>query len=119
MSTRSNEELLMRLEMFTKLGIWGDKPVVREARKRFKQHLNGIQQLHVSIRKTVFMIVGSNATDHEYDSLLELYKNSTGSDLNRIRAGLSMTTTEKQIKKYLDFVLSDHVRQVALLSIRN
>lgn len=100
----------MRLEVLTKAGMYGCPDVMSEARKRFTVRRKEGTLMHVSIRKLVFMIIGGNATDEEYDFMFEAFKNGGGSDQSRLQSGLSQTRNEKQIKKYLEFALSENVR---------
>lgn len=108
-------DLLLRNLVITKLGLNGDKEIIQEARKRFKEHLNG-KKINPNIRGSVYVVVAKNGDKEVYDSLVKLYMES---DLQqekvRILSALGMFKQPELIKNSLKFGLSRNVRPQDIL----
>ncbi|OGF77731.1 hypothetical protein A3I27_03580 [Candidatus Giovannonibacteria bacterium RIFCSPLOWO2_02_FULL_43_11b] len=102
---------LLRNIAISQSGRYGDKEIIKEAKKRFSVHKRGKNYIHPDIRQAIYAIVAKNGGKKEYFQFLELYKNATlHEEKNRLGRNLGLFTNRKLIEKTLNFIISDKVR---------
>src|SRR3989338_145843 len=101
---------LLRNIAISQSGRYGDKEIIKEAKKRFAVHKRGKNYIHPDIRQAIYAIVAKNGGKKEYFQFLELYKNATlHEEKNRLGRNLGLFTNRKLIEKTLNFIISDKV----------
>ncbi|PVV03393.1 hypothetical protein BB560_002131 [Smittium megazygosporum] len=95
------------------LGFANDESVIKEAKARFYRYLEGDQSaLQVDIRAAVFAITVYNGGETEYEMAKKHYMDDSLPMDQRLMALTSLGSTDNTelIKKTLEFVLTDDVR---------
>ncbi|ESO88043.1 hypothetical protein LOTGIDRAFT_204438 [Lottia gigantea] len=112
--TKQNESPLiamLRDLAITKMGRNGDKEILKEATKRFEDHVNGTKVLPADLRKPVYITVLSSANEETFNKMLQVYEEADMQEEKvRISRSLGSVRDEELIKKVLDFSLSEKVR---------
>lgn len=102
---------LLRSLVISMLGAAGDEIVIKEAQKRFKQHLEKTKLLSPDLRRPVYSIVISNGGQQEYDILTKIYLESTLQEEKVVILSILGRCKNLDIsRQILEFSLSDNVR---------
>ncbi|XP_053553656.1 puromycin-sensitive aminopeptidase [Bombina bombina] len=111
-------DALLRGLVLGKLGKAGHKPTLEEARKRFKDHVEGKNILSADLRSPVYVTVLKHGDNTTLDTMLKLHKQADmQEERNRIERVLGAISSQELIQKVLSFSLSDEVRPQDTVSV--
>uniref|UniRef100_A0A7N4NG19 Aminopeptidase n=1 Tax=Sarcophilus harrisii TaxID=9305 RepID=A0A7N4NG19_SARHA len=111
-------DALLRGLVLGKLGKSGHKPTLEEARRRFKDHVDGKQILSADLRSPVYLTVLKHGDSTTLDIMLKLHKEADmQEEKNRIERVLGATSPPELIQKVLTFALSEEVRPQDTVSV--
>ncbi|KAG7274972.1 hypothetical protein CRUP_001065 [Coryphaenoides rupestris] len=103
-------EALLRGLVLGKLGKAGHKATLDEARRRFKEHVEGRVVLSADLRSPVYLTVLKHGDSTTLDTMLKLHKQADmQEERNRIERVLGAISAPDLIQKVLVFALSDTV----------
>ncbi|XP_049807692.1 puromycin-sensitive aminopeptidase isoform X2 [Schistocerca nitens] len=107
----SHLDTLLRSLVIGRLGWFGEKSVIEEAKKRFDHHCNGKCHLPADLRSPVYKAVLSVGDEDTYNTMLKLYREADlHEEKDRISRALGAIGNEAILKKVLDFAMSEEVR---------
>jgi len=102
---------MLRALVLGRVGSYGLKDAVAEAKKRFAQHIDGKKTIPADLRGAVYATVLKNGDESTFEQMLTLYR---AADLHeervRILRVLGSIKQPELIKRVLEFSLSDEVR---------
>jgi puromycin-sensitive aminopeptidase len=102
---------LLRMIVLARMGVFGHEATVREARKRFKEHLSGENVLPADLRSAVYATVMANGDMETYESMLKLYNASDlHEEKDRVARAMSASQKPEVLEKVLQFSIGDLVR---------
>ncbi|KAJ8781493.1 hypothetical protein J1605_010992 [Eschrichtius robustus] len=108
-------DALLRGLVLGKLGKAGHKATLEEARRRFKDHVEGKQILSADLRSPVYLTVLKHGDGTTLDIMLKLHKQADmQEEKNRIERVLGATLSPELIQKVLTFALSLSVEGFAV-----
>nr|XP_055112395.1 puromycin-sensitive aminopeptidase-like [Symphalangus syndactylus] len=111
-------DALLRGLVLGKLGKAGHKATLEEARRRFKDHVEGKQILSADLRSPVYLTVLKHGDGTTLDIMLKLHKQADmQEEKNRIERVLGATLLPDLIQKVLTFALSAKVRPQDTVSV--
>uniref|UniRef100_A0A1D5RGT4 Aminopeptidase n=1 Tax=Macaca mulatta TaxID=9544 RepID=A0A1D5RGT4_MACMU len=111
-------DALLRGLVLGKLGKAGHKATLEEARRRFKDHVEGKQILSADLRSPVYLTVLKHGDGTTLDIMLKLHKQADmQEEKNRIERVLGATLLPDLIQKVLTFALSEEVRPQDTVSV--
>ncbi|XP_041696384.2 puromycin-sensitive aminopeptidase isoform X3 [Coregonus clupeaformis] len=111
-------DALLRGLVLGKLGKAGHKPTLEEARRRFKDHVEGKQILSADLRSPVYLTVLKHGDSATLDTMLKLHKQADmQEERNRIERVLGAISAPDLIQKVLTFALSEDVRPQDTVSV--
>uniref|UniRef100_A0AAR2KT23 Aminopeptidase n=1 Tax=Pygocentrus nattereri TaxID=42514 RepID=A0AAR2KT23_PYGNA len=111
-------DALLRGLVLGKLGKAGHKATLDEARRRFKQHVEGKQILPADLRSPVYLTVLKHGDSSTLDTMLKLHKQADmQEEKNRIERVLGAISAPELIQRVLTFALSDEVRPQDTVSV--
>lgn len=111
-------DALLRGLVLGKLGKAGHKPTIEEARRRFKDHVDGKQVLPADLRSAVYVTVLKHGDSATLDTMLKLHKQGDmQEEKNRIEKVLGAIPAPDLIQKVLAFALSEDVRPQDTVSV--
>ncbi|XP_069093602.1 puromycin-sensitive aminopeptidase isoform X2 [Pleurodeles waltl] len=111
-------DALLRGLVLGKLGKAGHKPTIEEARRRFKDHVDGKQVLPADLRSAVYVTVLKHGDSATLDIMLKLHKQGDmQEEKNRIERVLGAIPAPDLIQKVLVFALSEDVRPQDTVSV--
>ncbi|KAF6299265.1 aminopeptidase puromycin sensitive [Rhinolophus ferrumequinum] len=111
-------DALLRGLVLGKLGKAGHKATLEEARRRFKDHVEGKQTLSADLRSPVYLTVLKHGDGTTLDIMLKLHKQADmQEEKNRIERVLGATLSPELIQKVLTFALSEEVRPQDTVSV--
>ncbi|KAK5617578.1 hypothetical protein CRENBAI_003359 [Crenichthys baileyi] len=111
-------DALLRGLVLGKLGKAGHKPTLEEARRRFKEHVDGKQVLPADLRSPVYLTVLKHGDSTTLDTMLKLHKQADmQEEKNRIERVLGAISAPDLIQKVLNFALSEEVRPQDTVSV--
>ncbi|XP_078501725.1 puromycin-sensitive aminopeptidase [Lissotriton helveticus] len=111
-------DALLRGLVLGKLGKAGHKPTIDEARRRFKDHVDGKQVLPADLRSAVYVTVLKHGDGATLDTMLKLHKQGDmQEEKNRIEKVLGAIPAHDLIQKVLAFALSEDVRPQDTVSV--
>lgn len=111
-------DALLRGLVLGKLGKAGHKATLEEARRRFKEHVEGKQILSADLRSPVYLTVLKHGDGTTLDIMLKLHKQADmQEEKNRIERVLGATLSPELIQKVLTFALSEEVRPQDTVSV--
>uniref|UniRef100_A0A3P9IH36 Aminopeptidase n=1 Tax=Oryzias latipes TaxID=8090 RepID=A0A3P9IH36_ORYLA len=111
-------DALLRGLVLGKLGKAGHKPTLEEARRRFKDHVEGKQVLPADLRSPVYLTVLKHGDGATLDTMLKLHKQADmQEERNRIERVLGAISAPDLIQKVLSFALSEEVRPQDTVSV--
>lgn len=111
-------DALLRGLVLGKLGKAGHKPTVDEARRRFKDHVEGKNALSADLRSPVYVTVLKHGDATTLDTMLKLHKQADmQEERNRIERVLGAISSQELIQKVLSFSLSEEVRPQDTVSV--
>uniref|UniRef100_A0A667I6M3 Aminopeptidase n=1 Tax=Lynx canadensis TaxID=61383 RepID=A0A667I6M3_LYNCA len=111
-------DALLRGLVLGKLGKAGHKATLEEARRRFKDHVEGKQILSADLRSPVYLTVLKHGDGTTLDIMLKLHKQADmQEEKNRIERVLGATLSPELIQKVLTFALSEEVRPQDTVSV--
>ncbi|ELK01597.1 Puromycin-sensitive aminopeptidase, partial [Pteropus alecto] len=111
-------DALLRGLVLGKLGKAGHKTTLEEARRRFKDHVEGKQVLSADLRSPVYLTVLKHGDGTTLDVMLKLHKQADmQEEKNRIERVLGATLSPELIQKVLTFALSEEVRPQDTVSV--
>uniref|UniRef100_A0A665U0B7 Aminopeptidase n=1 Tax=Echeneis naucrates TaxID=173247 RepID=A0A665U0B7_ECHNA len=111
-------DALLRGLVLGKLGKAGHKPTLEEARRRFKDHVEGKQILPADLRSPVYLTVLKHGDSTTLDTMLKLHKQADmQEEKNRIERVLGAISAPDLIQKVLSFALSEEVRPQDTVSV--
>lgn len=104
-------EALLRALVLRVLGKNGHKEVVEEAKKKFKAHSSGGEQIIADLRTAVYGTVLRHGNESSFEEMLKLFKlQDLHEEKERIMRTLGSVKEETLIKRVLDFSISEEVR---------
>ncbi|XP_075033123.1 puromycin-sensitive aminopeptidase [Mixophyes fleayi] len=111
-------DALLRGLVLGKLGKAGHKPTLEEARRRFKDHVEGKNTLSADLRSPVYVTVLKHGDSTTLDTMLKLHKLADmQEEKNRIERVLGAISSQDLIQKVLSFSLSEEVRPQDTVSV--
>ncbi|XP_072515887.1 puromycin-sensitive aminopeptidase [Salminus brasiliensis] len=111
-------DALLRGLVLGKLGKAGHKATLDEARRRFKEHVEGKQILSADLRSPVYLTVLKHGDSSTLDTMLKLHKQADmQEEKNRIERVLGAISAPDLIQRVLNFALSDDVRPQDTVSV--
>ncbi|ERE67573.1 importin subunit beta-1 [Cricetulus griseus] len=111
-------DALLRGLVLGKLGKAGHMATLEEARRRFKEHVEGKQILSADLRSPVYLTVLKHGDGSTLDIMLKLHKQADmQEEKNRIERVLGATLSPELIQKVLTFALSEEVRPQDTVSV--
>ncbi|XP_063815723.1 puromycin-sensitive aminopeptidase [Pseudophryne corroboree] len=111
-------DALLRGLVLGKLGKAGHKPTLEEARRRFKDHVEGRNTLSADLRSPVYVTVLKHGDSTTLDTMLKLHKLADmQEEKNRIERVLGAIPSQDLIQKVLSFSLSEDVRPQDTVSV--
>ncbi|CAI9616950.1 unnamed protein product [Staurois parvus] len=111
-------DALLRGLVLGKLGKAGHKPTLEEARRRFKDHVEGKNTLSADLRSPVYVTVLKHGDSTTLDTMLKLHKQADmQEERNRIERVLGAICSTELIQKVLNFSLSEEVRPQDTVSV--
>ncbi|XP_036123918.1 puromycin-sensitive aminopeptidase isoform X3 [Molossus molossus] len=111
-------DALLRGLVLGKLGKAGHKATLEEARRRFKDHVEGKQILSADLRSPVYLTVLKHGDGTTLDIMIKLHKQADmQEEKNRIERVLGATLSPELIQKVLTFALSEEVRPQDTVSV--
>jgi len=110
-SGESHTDAMLRPLVLGRLGRAGDESVLKEARQRFKDYVDGKGDMVPDLRGIVFALVGKNDGQSAYDALQGIFEKSDFSEVQRqALSSMSRTTDVDLQKKALEYGMSNKVR---------
>eukprot|EP00079_Xenopus_tropicalis_P018894 XP_012808030.1 PREDICTED: aminopeptidase puromycin sensitive isoform X1 [Xenopus tropicalis] len=104
-------DALLRGLVLGKLGKAGHQPTLEEARRRFKEHVDGRNVLSADLRSPVYVTVLKHGDNSTLETMMKLHKQADmQEEKNRIERVLGAIAEQDLIKKVLSFSLSEDVR---------
>ncbi|KAM8947367.1 puromycin-sensitive aminopeptidase [Pelodytes ibericus] len=111
-------DALLRGLVLGRLGKAGHQPTIEEARRRFKDHVDGKNTLNADLRNPVYVTVLKHGDSNTLDTMLKLHKQADmQEEKNRIERVLGAISPQDLIQKVLSFSLSDDVRPQDTVSV--
>ncbi|XP_009980511.1 PREDICTED: puromycin-sensitive aminopeptidase, partial [Tauraco erythrolophus] len=111
-------DALLRGLVLGKLGKAGHKATLEEARRRFKDHVEGKHVLSADLRSPVYVTVLKHGDSTTLDTMLKLHKQADmQEEKNRIERVLGAISQPELIQKVLTFALSEEVRPQDTVSV--
>uniref|UniRef100_A0A8D0HQB0 Aminopeptidase n=1 Tax=Sphenodon punctatus TaxID=8508 RepID=A0A8D0HQB0_SPHPU len=111
-------DALLRGLVLGKLGKAGHKATLEEARRRFKDHVEGKHILSADLRSPVYVTVLKHGDSATLDTMLKLNKQADmQEERNRIERVLGAISQPELIQKVLTFALSEEVRPQDTVSV--
>ncbi|XP_037106033.1 puromycin-sensitive aminopeptidase [Syngnathus acus] len=111
-------DALLRSLVLGKLGKAGHKPTLEEARRRFKEHVDGKNILPADLRSPVYLTVLKHGDSNTLDTMLKLHKQADmQEEKNRIERVLGAISAPDLIQRVLTFALSEEVRPQDTVSV--
>ncbi|XP_061626215.1 puromycin-sensitive aminopeptidase [Phyllopteryx taeniolatus] len=111
-------DALLRGLVLGKLGKAGHKPTLEEARRRFKDHVDGKHVLPADLRSPVYLTVLKHGDSSTLDTMLRLHKQADmQEEKNRIERVLGAISAPDLIQRVLAFALSEEVRPQDTVSV--
>uniref|UniRef100_A0A8C2DRE0 Aminopeptidase n=1 Tax=Cyprinus carpio TaxID=7962 RepID=A0A8C2DRE0_CYPCA len=111
-------DALLRGLVLGKLGKAGHKATLEEARRRFKEHVEGKQTLPADLRSPVYLTVLKHGDSTTLDTMLKLHKQADmQEEKNRIERVLGAIPAPDLIQRVLNFALSEEVRPQDTVSV--
>ncbi|TNN37896.1 Puromycin-sensitive aminopeptidase [Liparis tanakae] len=111
-------DALLRSLVLGKLGKAGHKPTLEEARRRFRDHVEGKPVLPADLRSPVYLTVLKHGDSATLDTMLKLHKQADmQEEKNRIERVLGAISAPDLIQKVLSFALSEDVRPQDTVSV--
>uniref|UniRef100_S4RRJ8 Aminopeptidase n=1 Tax=Petromyzon marinus TaxID=7757 RepID=S4RRJ8_PETMA len=104
-------DTLLRSLVLGKLGKAGHGPTVEEARRRFREHVDGKHLLPADLRGPVYVTVLKHGDASTLDTMLKMHKQTDMQEERvRIERVLGAVATAELLQKVLAFAMSDEVR---------
>ncbi|XP_074706008.1 puromycin-sensitive aminopeptidase [Strix aluco] len=111
-------DALLRGLVLGKLGKAGHKATLEEARRRFKDHVEGKHVLSADLRSPVYVTILKHGDSTTLDTMLKLHKQADmQEEKNRIERVLGAISQPELIQKVLTFALSEEVRPQDTVSV--
>ncbi|KAM8988593.1 puromycin-sensitive aminopeptidase [Ara ararauna] len=111
-------DALLRGLVLGKLGKAGHKATLEEARRRFKDHVEGKHVLSADLRSPVYLTILKHGDSTTLDTMLKLHKQADmQEEKNRIERVLGAISQPELIQKVLTFALSEEVRPQDTVSV--
>lgn len=108
-NNESSSETLLRTLALSQAAFYGDKRVIREAKKIFAGRISNL--IDPDIRSVIYNIIAQNGGKKEWKLLETLYKNETlNEEKERIGRSMAYFSTEDLLKNTLSFAISDNVK---------
>ncbi|XP_030829988.1 puromycin-sensitive aminopeptidase [Strongylocentrotus purpuratus] len=102
---------LLRALVIRVMGRNGHEATVEEARKRFKAHRSGGEQLPADLRNAVYLTVIAHGDEDTLNDMIEFFKvQDLQEEKDRIQRSLGAIKDPALIKKVLEFSIGEHVR---------
>ena len=102
---------LLRSNVLTRMGVYGHKPTVAEAQKRFNEHINGTSVIPADLRGCVYRTVIANGGNEAYEEMLGLFrKEELHEEKDRLSRSLGSSKDMDVLQKVLDFGMCDEIR---------
>lgn len=106
----THTDTLLRSLLIARLGLAGDKSVIKEARSRFAM-IQAKKHINPDIRGSIYAVVASHGGRKEYKTLKAMYQKETlHEEKNRIGYAMCEFKDSKILCDVVDFAFSSHVR---------
>nr|CAD7257222.1 unnamed protein product [Timema shepardi] len=107
----SHLDTLLRSLAIDRLCVFEDEAYIKEAHKRFEDHVSGKAPLPADLRFPVFKAVLAKGDEKTYNTMLRLYREADlHEEKDRISRALGAIKDVAVLKKVLDFAMSKEVR---------
>lgn len=107
----SHLDILLRSLVLGRLAWLDDEEAIKEATKRFEDHIGQGPSLPADIRSACYKTVLRAGGKDVYDKMLKLYRSvDLHEEKNRISRAMGATKDSELLQKVLDFSISDEVR---------
>uniref|UniRef100_A0A8C4QVC2 Aminopeptidase n=1 Tax=Eptatretus burgeri TaxID=7764 RepID=A0A8C4QVC2_EPTBU len=104
-------DALLRGLVLGRLGKAGHQPTIEEARRRFRDHVEGKHVLSADLRTPVYVTVVKHGDANTLDTMLKMHKQTDLQEERvRIERILGAVTSPDLIQKVLNFAMSEEVR---------
>ena len=102
---------MLRSMVLNRMGMYGHKPTVEEAQRRFSEHLNETSIIPADLRGCIYRIVAANGGLEAYDQIVSLFrKQDLHEEKERLSRSLGASRDVDVLQKVLDFAMSDEIR---------
>ncbi len=106
----THTDTLLRSLLIARLGLAGDKSVIKEARSRFAM-IQAKKHINPDIRGAIYAVVANHGGQKEYKALKAMYQKETlHEEKNRIGYAMCEFKNPKILCDVVDFAFSSHVR---------
>ncbi|KAJ8683682.1 hypothetical protein QAD02_019474 [Eretmocerus hayati] len=104
-------DTLLRSLVLNRMISFENEDTVKEAQKRFQDHITGKALLPADLRASVYKAAMQAGDASTFDTLLKLYRETDlHEELKRILGAFGATQDEALLKRALEFSMSDEVR---------
>jgi len=101
----------LRSAVLNRMGAYGHKPTVEEAKKRFNDHISGTAIIPADLRAAVYRTVAANGGMDAFDQITGLFrKEELHEEKERLSRSLGASKDVDVLQKVLDFAMSDEIR---------
>lgn len=105
----NNTDILLRNLLISQAGFYGDKKIIKEAKKIFDNKI--IKPINSDIRGVIYNIVAQNGDIKEWKYFIEMYeKENLQEEKERILRALTNFRNKKIIEKTLKYLISKKVK---------
>ena len=102
---------LLRGQILGWMGCNGHEPTIAEARRRFNDHVSGVNLIPADLRNAVYRTVACNGDASTHSQLLKLFRDDElHEEKDRISRAMGACKNIEVLTKVLDFAISEDVR---------
>uniref|UniRef100_A0A8C4QJV6 Aminopeptidase n=2 Tax=Eptatretus burgeri TaxID=7764 RepID=A0A8C4QJV6_EPTBU len=104
-------DAMLRTTVLDRLGRYGHRPTLAEAKRRFSDHVEGRRTLPVDMRRPVYIAVLRHGDASVMDTILKMFRETDElEEKHRIQMVLGAASSSELLQRALDFSLSEEVR---------
>ena len=120
-SIKENEkhvDALMRTLVINRLVSFGNKDVINQALDRYKAHVTKSSIIPADLRAAVYKTVAIYGDEEQFESLFTIYRtDELHEEKLRAARALGFTRNEDRLKRTINFILSDELRNQDKVSV--
>ncbi|XP_037947541.1 puromycin-sensitive aminopeptidase [Teleopsis dalmanni] len=107
----SHLDTLLRSLVLSRLVSFRCKDVINEAKKRFRNHIDGTASIPADLRSTCYKAILQNGDESNFNEMLKLYRSTDlHEEQDRISRALGSMSDVVLLRKVIDFAMSSEVR---------